>query len=162
MDLRLRRGTTAASRGLTWWTDGKENRLFTAAASFIYAVNPADGTAITSFGDKGRIDLRANLRGAPEENSYHATSPAVIYKDLLILGGRVSERTPASPGDERAYDVRTGQLKWTFHTIPAAGRARCRNLACRRARESGWRERVGGIDRRHPAWHRLHRHRFSG
>jgi quinoprotein glucose dehydrogenase len=113
--------TTAASRGLTWWTDGKEKRLFTAAGSFIYAVNPADGTAITSFGDKGRIDLRANLRGAPEDNSYHATSPAVVYKDLLILGGRVSERTPASPGDERAFDVRTGQMKWTFHTIPAAG-----------------------------------------
>ena len=113
--------TTAASRGLTWWSDGKESRLFTAAASFIYAINPADGTTITSFGDKGRIDLRANLRGAPEDNSYHATSPAVIYKDLLILGGRVSERTPASPGDERAYDVRTGQLRWTFHTIPAAG-----------------------------------------
>ena len=113
--------TTAASRGLTWWTDGKESRLFTASASFIYAINPADGTTITSFGDKGRIDLRANLRGAPEDNSYHATSPAVIYKDLLILGGRVSERTPASPGDERAFDVRTGQLRWTFHTIPAAG-----------------------------------------
>jgi quinoprotein glucose dehydrogenase len=113
--------TTAASRGLTWWTDGKESRLFTASGSYIYAINPADGTTITSFGDKGRIDLRANLRGAPEDNSYHATSPAVIYKDLLILGGRVSERTPASPGDERAFDVRTGQLKWTFHTIPAAG-----------------------------------------
>ena len=113
--------TTAASRGLAWWTDGKESRIFTAANSFIYAINPADGSTITSFGDKGRIDLRANLRGAPEDNSYHATSPAVVYKDLLILGGRVSERTPASPGDERAFDVRTGQLKWTFHTIPAAG-----------------------------------------
>jgi quinoprotein glucose dehydrogenase len=114
-------GTTAASRGLTWWTDGKERRLFSAAGSFIYAINPADGTIITSFGDKGRIDLRANLRGAPENNSYHATTPAVVYRDLLILGGRVAERTPASPGDERAYDVRTGQLRWAFHTIPAAG-----------------------------------------
>jgi quinoprotein glucose dehydrogenase len=113
--------TTAASRGLTWWTDGKESRLFTASGSYIYAVDPADGSTITSFGDKGRIDLRANLRGGPDDNSYHATSPAVIYQGLLILGGRVSERTPASPGDERAYDVRTGQLKWTFHTIPAAG-----------------------------------------
>ena len=69
----------------------------------------------------------------------------MIYKDLLILGGRVSERTPASPGDERAYDVRTGQLRWSFHTIPAAGEPGCRNLAPnRRARESGRRERVGG------------------
>jgi quinoprotein glucose dehydrogenase len=111
--------TTAASRGLTWWSDGKEKRLFTASNSFIYALNPADGTTITSFGDHGRIDLRENLRGTADSNSYHATSPAVIYKDLLILGGRVSERTPASPGDERAYDVHTGQLKWAFHTIPA-------------------------------------------
>jgi quinoprotein glucose dehydrogenase len=114
-------GTTAASRGLTWWTAGKESRLFSAAGNFIYAINPADGTTITSFGDKGRIDLRADLRGAPDNNSSNATSPAVIYKDLLILGSRVSERTPASPGDERAYDVRTGQLRWSFHTVPAAG-----------------------------------------
>ena len=74
-----------------------------------------------TFGDKGPLDLRANLRGAPESNSYHATTPGVVYKDLLILGGRVSERTPASLGDERAYDVRTGELRWTFRTIPAAG-----------------------------------------
>ncbi len=114
-------GTGAATRGLTWWTDGKERRLFSAVASYIYAIDPADGTAITSFGDNGRIDLRANLRGAPEDNSYHATSPAVVYKDLLILGGRVAETTPASPGDQRAYDVRTGQLRWAFRTIPAAG-----------------------------------------
>jgi quinoprotein glucose dehydrogenase len=114
-------GTTAAVRGLTWWTDGKENRLFSAAANFIYAINPADGTAITGFGKDGRIDLRENLPGAAANNGYHATSPAVVYKDLLILGGRVAERTPAPPGDQRAYDVRTGQLRWSFHTIPATG-----------------------------------------
>lgn len=113
--------TTAASRGLAWWSDGKDSRIFTAAGTYIYALNPADGSIVMTFGDKGRIDLRANLRGAPEDNSYHATTPAVVYQDLLILGGRVSERTPASPGDERAFDVRTGQLKWTFHTIPAKG-----------------------------------------
>ncbi len=114
-------GTNAAVRGLTWWSDGKENRLFSAVATYIYAINPADGTAITTFGDKGRIDLRANLRGTVEDNQYHATSPAVVYKDLLILGGRVSETPPASPGDERAYDVRTGKLRWVFRTIPADG-----------------------------------------
>ena len=114
-------GTTAAVRGLTWWTDGKESRLFSAAANFLYAINPADGKAITTFGKDGRIDLRENLPGAAANNGYHATSPAVVYKDLLILGGRVSERTPAPPGDQRAYDVRTGQLRWSFHTIPAPG-----------------------------------------
>jgi glucose dehydrogenase len=114
-------GTRGPNRGLTWWSDGKESRLYTAVASYIYALNPKDGSVITGFGDNGRIDLRANLRGNPEDNAYHTTSPPVIYKDLLILGGRVSETTPASPGDERAYDVRTGKMRWVFHTIPLPG-----------------------------------------
>ena len=49
------------------------------------------------------------------------TSPAVIYKDLMIVGGREAETLPASPGDVRAYDVRTGKLRWSFHTIPHPG-----------------------------------------
>ena len=49
------------------------------------------------------------------------TSPGVVYRDLLIVGGRVSEGLPASPGDVRAYDVRTGALQWSFHTIPHPG-----------------------------------------
>jgi len=114
-------GVAAAVRGLTWWSDGKESRLFSAVASYIYAIDPASGTAIAGFGDNGRIDLRENLRGAAEDNSFHATSPAVIYKDLLITGGRVPEITPAPPGDQRAYDVHTGELRWTFHTVPMAG-----------------------------------------
>ena len=114
-------GVTAAVRSVSWWSDGKQSRIFSAIAHYIYAINPADGTLFTGFGDNGRIDLRANLRGAAEDNQYTATSPAVIYKDLLILGGRVSERTPASPGDQRAYDVHSGELRWAFHTIPLAG-----------------------------------------
>ena len=51
------------------------------------------------------------------------TTPGVIYRDLLIVGGRVSEGLPASPGDIRAFDVRTGAMRWTFRTIPAAGEA---------------------------------------
>jgi quinoprotein glucose dehydrogenase len=51
------------------------------------------------------------------------TSPGVVYRDLLIIGGRVSESLPASPGDVRAYDARTGALRWSFHTIPHPGEA---------------------------------------
>ena len=114
-------GTNAAVRGLSWWSDGKESRLFSIVGSFIYAINAADGTGIKDFGKNGRIDLRENLDGARPGLAFSATSPAVIYKDMLILGGRVSETTPAAPGDERAFDVHTGQLRWTFHTVPAAG-----------------------------------------
>jgi len=114
-------GVEAAVRSVSWWREGTESRLFSAVSHYIYAINPADGTAIKSFGNNGRIDLRENLRGDPENESYHATSPGVVYKDLYILGGRVTEATPSSPGDQRAYDVRTGELRWTFHTVPMAG-----------------------------------------
>jgi quinoprotein glucose dehydrogenase len=114
-------GTNGPTRGLSYWTDGKESRLFSAVATYIYAINAADGTAIKDWGDNGRIDLRDHLDGARPGLSFSATSPGVIYKDLLILGGRVSETTPAAPGDERAYDVHTGKIRWTFHTVPAAG-----------------------------------------
>ena len=49
------------------------------------------------------------------------TSPGIVYKDLIILGGRNPETLPAPPGDIRAYDVRSGQLRWSFHTIPHPG-----------------------------------------
>jgi cytochrome c553 len=53
--------------------------------------------------------------------SISATSPGIVYKDLLIMGSIVSETLPASPGDIRAYDTRTGKIRWTFHTIPHPG-----------------------------------------
>jgi len=114
-------GVEAAVRSVGWWSDGKDSRLFTSVANYIYALNPADGSVLREFGNDGRIDLRENLRGDPEDNAYHATSPGTVYKDLYILGGRVSESTPSSPGDHRAYDVRTGELRWSFHTIPLSG-----------------------------------------
>jgi quinoprotein glucose dehydrogenase len=114
-------GVNAATRGLAFWTDGKESRLFSAVASYIYAINAADGTAIKDFGEGGRIDLRKNLDNTPANITFSISSPAVIYKDMLIIGARVSENTPSAPGDERAFDVHTGKLRWTFHTIPAAG-----------------------------------------
>src|SRR6185503_20372722 len=53
--------------------------------------------------------------------SVRLTTPGSIYKDLLIVGGRCGEGLPASPGHVRAYDVVTGKLRWTFHTIPQPG-----------------------------------------
>ncbi len=114
-------GTQTAVRSLGWWSDDTESRLFSSVANYIYALNPADGTVITEFGDGGRIDLRKNLQGVPEDNGFHATSPGTVYKDLYIIGGRVSETTPSAPGDHRAYDVRTGDLRWAFHVIPLPG-----------------------------------------
>ena len=90
-------------------------------ANYVYALDPETGKAILSFGNAGRIDLREHSRGVPSELSISSTSPGAIYKDLIIFGDATPEQVPAPPGDIRAYDVRTGKLRWTFHTIPHPG-----------------------------------------
>ena len=109
------------NRGVMYWSSGAERRVFAAADQYLYALDASTGKPIATFGDQGRIDLRADLGRDPREGSVRLTSPGVVYKDLLIIGGRVNEGLPASPGDIRAYDVRTGKLRWSFHTIPHPG-----------------------------------------
>jgi glucose dehydrogenase len=112
---------SGANRGVMYWADGAERRVFAAVGNFVYAVDVATGKAIETFGTAGRIDLRENLGRDPQTQGVRLTTPGVIYKDLMILGGRVGEGLPTSPGDVRAYDVRTGALRWSFHTIPHPG-----------------------------------------
>jgi quinoprotein glucose dehydrogenase len=108
-------------RSLVFWREGKEQRILAGVANFVYALDPKTGNIIPSFGTDGRIDLRDNLRGNPVELSVSSTSPGSIYKDLIIFGSATPEQVPAPPGDIRAYDVRTGKLRWSFHTIPHPG-----------------------------------------
>jgi glucose dehydrogenase len=109
------------ARGMTWWTDGSQSRLFAGVMNFLYCLDPVTGKPIDTFGENGRIDLRKNLRGDYQIQSIALTSPGIVYKDLIIVGGRNPETHPAPPGDIRAFDVRTGQLRWSFHTIPHPG-----------------------------------------
>jgi quinoprotein glucose dehydrogenase len=112
---------TGANRGLMYWANGAERRVFAAVDNFVYALDPDTGKPVPGFGKLGRIDLRADLGRDPQTQSVRLTSPGVIYRDLMIVGGRVGESLPASPGHVRAYDVRTGALRWSFHTIPQPG-----------------------------------------
>ena len=120
---------TQPDRGLAYWSDGqdkdkdknKDRRIVVAVMNFVYALDAATGQPIPSFGKDGRIDLREDLGHDPAAQSIYVTTPAVIYKDLMIVGGREAETLPASPGDVRAYDVRSGKLRWSFHTIPHPG-----------------------------------------
>ncbi len=111
----------ARNRGVAYWAAGQDRRIFFAAGPWLYAVNARSGAAIAGFGENGRVDLRQGLGRPPAEMSISATSPGIVYRDLLIMGSIVSETLPASPGDIRAYDVRSGRIRWTFHTIPHPG-----------------------------------------
>jgi quinoprotein glucose dehydrogenase len=113
---------TQPNRGLTYWSDGKDRRILTGVMNFLYALDATTGKPIPSFGNGGRVDLRKNLGREPiAEQAIYLTSPGVVYKDLIIVGGRLPETLPAPPGDIRAYDVRSGKLRWSFHTIPHPG-----------------------------------------
>jgi quinoprotein glucose dehydrogenase len=118
---------TQPDRGLAYWSNGarkdkdKDARILVGVMNFVYALDARTGKAIASFGKDGRIDLREDLDRDPAGQSIYLTSPPVIYKELMIVGGREAETLPASFGDVRAYDVRSGKLRWSFHTIPRPG-----------------------------------------
>lgn len=112
------------SRGVTYWTDGKDDRrIFFTAGSNTFAIDAATGKPILSFGNNGSIDLHENLDRDVSDLFIVNSSPGIIYKNLLILGSRVDEAPPSAPGHIRAYDVVTGKLQWIFHTIPLPGEA---------------------------------------
>jgi len=114
------RGGGGRTRGVTYWSDGHDERIFVGVQQFLYALDAKTGRPESTFGTGGRIDLRDNLR--PGEKLMVALgTPGIIYKDLLIIGSRTAEGLPTPPGDVRAYDARTGALRWTFHTIPRPG-----------------------------------------
>ena len=106
------------SRGLAYWTDGQHGRVLAGVTHYLYALDAQTGKVIPSFGEEGRIDLRKGLRGDYLSQSIDLTSPGMVYQDLIIVGGRNPETYPSPPGDIRAFDVRTGELRWSFHTIP--------------------------------------------
>ena len=88
----------------------------------LFALDARTGAKVPGWGnDSGWVDLRAGLGRPVEGLSVSASTPGVVYKDLLIIGTSVPEALPSAPGDVRAYDVKTGAIRWSFHTIPHPG-----------------------------------------
>lgn len=108
-------------RGVTYWEDGDDKRILYTAGDQLYALEAATGNTILTFGDQGKVSMNEGLRGDPAAISVIPTSPGIIYQNLIIMGAEVSELYGAEPGYVRAYDVRSGKLVWTFHTIPHPG-----------------------------------------
>jgi quinoprotein glucose dehydrogenase len=107
---------THVNRGVVYW----EGRVFFAVERRLYALDARTGEPIRSFGDSGRgwVDLGEGLGWDVGGTYLVSTSPGVVYKDVLIWGTRVGEEAGSAPGHIRAYDARTGKVRWTFHTIP--------------------------------------------
>jgi quinoprotein glucose dehydrogenase len=109
------------NRGVTYWQEGKDKRIYFAADHNLYALNAETGVLVTSFGNKGSVDLRVGLNRVPDKIEVIMSSPGIIYRNYLIVGSGVSESEGAAPGYVRAYDTKSGNIKWTFHTIPQPG-----------------------------------------
>ncbi|GAB3258760.1 hypothetical protein GCM10027347_22330 [Larkinella harenae] len=109
------------SRGVTYWEDGTDQRILFTGGDVLFALDARTGKPIPGFGKKGQVSMNIGLRDDPETISVIPTSPGIIFQDLLIMGAEVSELYGAQPGYIRAYNVRTGKLEWTFHTIPLPG-----------------------------------------
>jgi quinoprotein glucose dehydrogenase len=111
------------SRGVAYWEDGDDKRIFYAAGPTLYAVNASTGMPVTSFGVNGKLSLYTGLDINHDVSNLFvtATSPGIIYKNILIIGSAVSESGDAAPGYVRGFDVVTGRMRWIFHTIPQPG-----------------------------------------
>jgi quinoprotein glucose dehydrogenase len=110
-----------ANRGVAYWEDGNDRRIFYTVGRRLYAIAATTGRPAAGFGSEGWIDLATGLDRDVSRTQLVATSPGVVYRDILIQPTRVGEGEGSAPGDVRAFDARTGALRWTFHTIPRTG-----------------------------------------
>jgi len=117
----------ATLRGLTYWPGDKDNPpaiLAGTSEGRLIALNARTGKLVPGFGKEGVVDLRSGVTEKFPTAPYHMSSPGVIYNNLIVTGAQGKEDDPDGPAmDVRAWDLRTGKLVWTFHTIPHPGEA---------------------------------------
>lgn len=112
------------NRGVTYWEskDRKDRRILFASNNVLHALDARTGKLIESFGDHGGVDLREGLGRDPKTiRRVQSSTPGKIFENLIIMGSAPGEDYGSPPGDPRAYDVITGKLVWSFHTIPHPG-----------------------------------------
>ena len=113
------------SRGMNYWAsaDGRDQRLIFAMHGLLQEVDASTGKSVMSFGTNGAVDLRVGLDGRDPDSigNIQSSIPGEVFDNLVIVGSATGEGYMSPPGDIRAYDVVTGRLVWTFHTVPRPG-----------------------------------------
>jgi quinoprotein glucose dehydrogenase len=130
-------GTTSMTqrwnqRGVAYWSDGKDERIYWGTGDgYLIAVDAKTGVPVRTFGENGRVDLMSGLpravRGARDfqnQLTYSVQSPPIVAGDVIVTPASISSfviNKEQIPGWIRAFDVRTGKLRWTFKTTPSPG-----------------------------------------
>ena len=111
------------TRGFNYWEnqDGSDRRLIFAIDDQLQELDAKTGQSITAFGTSGKVDLRQGLERDPSTIKVQSGTPGRVFEDLIILGSATNQEYLSAPGDIRAFNVRTGALVWTFHTVPRPG-----------------------------------------
>jgi quinoprotein glucose dehydrogenase len=117
-----------AGRGVAYWTDGKEERIFVVTTGFyLVALDAKTGVPVKSFGAGGAVDLMKELHvDFDHVTRIGNSSPPMVYHNTVIVPPALEEGfLPSSmrntPGYVMAFDAHTGRQKWVFHTIPKDG-----------------------------------------
>lgn len=108
-------------RGVAYWEDGDDRRILYTKEEWLYAIDARTGNLISTFGDNGRVSLKTGLGPTAKDKFVISNTPGTVYKDLIIMPLRLSERSDAALGHIQAFNVRTGELAWVFKTIPGPG-----------------------------------------
>lgn len=112
-------------RGISYWTDGKNERLILGTGdAHLVSVDVRTGEPDVRFGRDGKVDTMEGLAHAVRATNYANNSEQLVVGDVVVLGSNINDlpsMKEAPRGDVRGYDVRTGKLLWTFHTIPMPG-----------------------------------------
>ncbi|MCH7892815.1 MAG: PQQ-binding-like beta-propeller repeat protein [Gemmatimonadetes bacterium] len=111
----------ASTRGVAYWTDGTEGRILVQRQRYLYALDALTGQPYTDFGDGGRVDLTIGLQ---EGATYRWGGAPTVVRDVVVLGQSMTDTFVGKEGfrgDVRGFDVRTGELRWLFHTISQPG-----------------------------------------
>ena len=116
-----------SSRGLAFWSEGEQSRVIWGTGDgYLLQVDAVTGEPIEEFGNAGRVDLTVGIprarRRAPI--NYSITSAPIIIRDVIVVGSAISDQPEYKempPGHVRGFDVHTGELLSTFHTIPQPG-----------------------------------------
>ena len=112
------------SRGVNYWVskDASDQRIIYASDNYLQELNARTGVEISTFGEDGKVDLRIGLGRDPKSIArIQSGTPGRLFENLLIVGSSTGEDYASPPGDIRAYNVLTGELVWTFHTVPHPG-----------------------------------------